>query len=314
MIPELPHDIQALFEFEPRWTRVGGYQLHYVDEGPDTPEAIVLPHGNPTWSFLYRNIIPPLVDAGYRVIAPDHLGSGRSDHGATEAEYAISLHAERLGALLDRAGVERAVFFLQDWGGPISLGAGLRRPRLVAGLVLGNTFWGQGSSFHHLVFPWRALHGPVAGPLLMGRTSTFIDGCIRNAMPPGAHSGAIWDAYHLPWEATPGAGATLPWPRAISLGPDHPTDELALAIRASLPHLDVPTRFVWGAADPVFPWHEQGVALRERLPRGRSHEPNVIEGAGHFIQEWAPSECADALLAVADEAFRSTPRPAQGTP
>jgi haloalkane dehalogenase len=282
-----------------------------VDEGPRSAEAIVLPHGNPTWSFLYRDIIPPLVDAGYRVIAPDHLGSGRSDHAATEAEYAISLHAARLAALLEGAGVERAVFFLQDWGGPISLGAGLRRPELVAGMVLGNTFWGEGSQFHHLVFPWRALHGPIAGPLLMGRTSTFLDGCILNAMPTPAHSGVVWDAYHLPWEASPGAGAMLPWPRAISLGSDHPTRALADSIRSWLPDLDVPARFVWGASDPVFPWEEQGVALRELLPRGRVHDPVVVDGAGHFIQEWAPNQCAEALLAVADEAFQPRSRPAE---
>jgi haloalkane dehalogenase len=303
MIPELPADIRAVFDFEPHWARVGGYRLHYIDEGPRTPEAIVLPHGNPTWSFLYRDIIPPLVEAGYRVVAPDHLGSGRSDHAASEAEYAIDLHAARFGALLDQAGVERAVFFLQDWGGPISLGACLSRPDLVAGMVLGNTFWGEASQFHQGLFPWRAMHGPVAGPLLFGRTNTFIEGCIRLAMPPSAHSGTVRDAYLLPWRAAPGAGATLPWPRAISSGPGHPTQPLADAIADRLTTLDVPTRFVWGGADPVFPWDEQGVALQRMLPRGESYDPVVVQGAGHFIQEWAPTECASALLTVAAEAF-----------
>ena len=147
------------------------------------------------------------------------------------------------------------------------------------------------------------MQGPIAGPLLFGRTSAFIEGCIRHAVPPSAHTGPVRDAYLLPWRSTPGAGATLPWPRAISSGPDHPTQPLADAIAGQLANLEIPTRFVWGAADPVFPWEEQGVAMQALLPRGDSQDPVVIPGAEHFIQEWAPNECAAALLAVAAETF-----------
>ncbi|MCP5433167.1 MAG: alpha/beta fold hydrolase [Alphaproteobacteria bacterium] len=302
MIETLPESIRALYPFKPNWVKSGNYRLHYVDEGPRRPDAVVLPHGNPTWGFLYRNIVPPLVAAGHRVIVPDHLGSGRSDHAIHEGEYAIAHHAARLRQILETAGVERAVFFLQDWGGPISFGACLAKPGLLAGMVLGNTFWGAASDFHRRVYPWRGLHAPIAGPLLFGRRRVFIDGA-KLGMPKSSHEGAVWAGFRLPFDITPGPGATLAWPRAISLGPGHPTQPLADAIWAAMPQMDVPTRFVWGASDPVFPWEEQGLAMQARLPRAREHAPTIVKEARHFVQEWAPRQCADALLAVAEEAF-----------
>lgn len=303
MIETLPSDVAELFQFEPHWAMGDGHHIHYVDEGPRDGNVVVLLHGNPTWAFLYRHIIPPIVAAGYRVIVPDHLGCGRSDHARAESEYAIAHHARRLLAVLDQAGVSRAVFFCQDWGGPIALGGALDHRELVAGLVLANTFWGEASAFHRRVVPWRAIHSPITGPLFFGR-GQFVHG-IRLSAPPDAHDGAIWHAYNLPFDAHGGPGATLAWPRAISLGPGHPTHALATAIWDMLPSLDVPTRFVWGGADQVFPPHEQGEAMRSRLPTGQAHPMVVIDGARHFVQEYGPVECAAAAIAVAQEAFAS---------
>jgi haloalkane dehalogenase len=303
MIETLPEKLRALYPFEPHWLKLGPYHLHYVDEGPREDSAIVLLHGNPTWSFLYRDVIPPLAQAGYRVLAPDFLGSGRSDHGTHEREYAIAHHIGRTLAVLEAARVTRAVFFLQDWGGPIGLGMCLARPCLLAGMVLGNTFWGEASEFHRTVFPWRGLHAPIAGPLIFGRQRIFVEGA-KLGMPRSAHDDPIWAGYRLPYDVHPGPGATLAWPRAISLGEGHPTHPLARAIWDAMPDMDVPTRFVWGAADPVFPWTEQGETMRARLPRGAEAKPIIVEEARHFIQEWAPQDCAEALLAVAQLAFK----------
>jgi len=302
MIVELPEEIRELFPFEPHWAEVNGFQLHYVDEGPRSSDAVVLLHGNPTWSFIYRDIIPPIAAAGFRVIAPDFLGAGRSDHGYNEAQYAIEHHISRTLATLDAAGVKRAVFFCQDWGGPIGLGCALARPGLLGGLVLANTFWGEGSVFHHQVFPWRAIHAPVAGPLLFARQPVFLLG-LRLSGPPEIHDGPAWRAYNLPREVHGGAGATLPWPRAISVAPDHPTQALADRIWEAMPGMDVPVRFVWGAADAVFPVEEQCEAFRQRLPRGKEYDPVVLPEARHFVQEYAQAEIAEACNLVAEEAF-----------
>lgn len=312
MIPHLPPDIAAAFPFEPRWADVAGRRLHYVDEGPRSDSAIVLLHGNPTWSFLYRDIIPTLVAAGHRVVAPDHLGSGRSDHAANDEAYAIAHHAGRLLAVLDHAAVDRAVFFLQDWGGPIGMAAGASRAGLFRGAVLGNTFWGRGSTFHHRPWPWRSLHAPVAGPLLFGHRPVFVDGA-GHGMPPDLAAVAR-RAYRLPWEVHGGAGATLAWPRAIALDDGSPTAPLADLVWSWMATADVPVRWVWGGDDVVFPPGEQYEAMAERFPRGREHEPVLVAGAKHFIQEWAPDACAAALIDVAAEALGDGSPAAQVAP
>lgn len=301
MIADLPPAVEELFPFAPHFVDVAGSMLHYVDEGPRSTDAVVLLHGNPTWSFLYRRIIPEVVAAGWRVIAPDHLGCGRSDQGRLAGQYPIALHAARLLSVLEHAGVRRAVFFLQDWGGPIGMAASLSRPGLFAGAVLGNTFWGRGSSFHHEPFPWRILHGPLAGPLLFDRRPVFVNGAALGM--PSDLPDAVLAAYALPWQVNGGAGATLAWPRAIALDDDSPTAPLADAIWEWMASADVPLRWVWGASDVVFPPSEQYEAMADRFPRGRDHPPVLVDDGRHFIQEWAPGECAEALVAVAAEAF-----------
>ena len=312
MIASLPDEVAELFPFPARWAEVGGFRLHYVDEGPRTERAVVLLHGNPTWSFLYRGVIPLVAAAGYRVIAPDHLGCGRSDHGFSESQYDIAHHAGRLLGLLDGAGVSQAVFFLQDWGSVIGMAAGAARDGLFRGAVVGNAFWGRGSTYHHRVWPWRLLHAPVAGPLLFGRRPVFVDGA-AHGMPPDLPE-AVRTAYRMPWEASRGPGATLAWPRAIALDDSSPTAPLADQLWDWMASADVPLRWVWGAADVVFPPGEQYQAMADRFPQGRRHRPVMVEEGRHFIQEWAPELCAEALVQVAEEAF-ATPaaEPAAGS-
>lgn len=298
---ELPSHVRGLYPFESHWAEIGGYTLHYLDEGPADAPVVLLLHGNPTWSFLYREIIPPVVAAGFRVIAPDYLGFGLSDKPTDESVYAIQHHVGRLVGLLDLLDVREAVLFCQDWGGPIGLGAALARPRLAAGLVLGNTFWGEASDFHRRVLFWRALHGPVAGPLLLGRRGMFVNALRLSA--PADMAPAVWDGYAVPFAEAQSRTGTLAFPRAISLGPGHPTHPLAERIRDALPKWDVPVRLVWGERDAVFPYAEQGATFVELLPRATPDRVTIVEGARHFVQEYSPDECAQAAVEVAKEAF-----------
>jgi pimeloyl-ACP methyl ester carboxylesterase len=305
LIETLPADVAELWPYEPRWTKVGGYHLHHIDEGPaGSPDAVVLLAGNPTWGFLYRDIIPPILDAGFRVLALDYLGMGRSDHARREEEYAIQHHADRVRAQLRGAGVERAVFFMQDWAGPIGLTAALDRPGLLAGMVLANTFWGEQSEFQKNALGWRSLHAPVSGALLLGKRRMFTS-ALRLSGPRSIHDGAAWKAYNLPFDAHTSPGSTYAFPRAISTGPGHPTHELARRIYDAMATevFDIPTRFVWGDSDAVFTREEQEATFRARLPRGEEHPTVVVPGGRHFVQEYGPQQCADATIAVAQEAF-----------
>lgn len=297
--PELPEHVRALYPFTSRWIEVGGHRLHYLHEGPRSGPFVVLLHGNPTWSFLYRDFVAPLVEAGHAVLVPDYLGFGLSDKPEDEGLYAIRHHVARLVALFDAVGVEQAVLFCQDWGGPIGLGAAVERPGMLAGLCLANTFWGEASDFHRSVGAWRAIHGPVAGPLLLGRRGMFVE-ALRLSGPPHPPQ-AVRDAYALPFAEAGSAVGTMAFPRAISLGEGHPTQPLADAILRALPTWDVPVRLPWGDADVVFPTGEQGARFAEVLPRATGVEP--IAGARHFVQEYAAEACTAALLDVAREAF-----------
>jgi pimeloyl-ACP methyl ester carboxylesterase len=298
---ELPQNVRAIFPFESHWAEIGGYTLHYIDEGERDAPVVVLLHGNPTWSFVYREFIPYITGTGFRAIVPDYLGFGLSDKPTDENVYAIQHHVGRLVALLDHLTVERAVLFCQDWGGPIGMGACIARPRLLNGIVLANTFWGEASTFQHRVPFWRALHGPIAGPLLLGRRGMFVN-AIKLSAPPDMPD-AVWDAYQLPFAEASSRVGTLAFPRAISMGPGHPTQPLADAILEALPTWDLPVRLVWGSDDAVFPADEQGAKFVELLPRATLEHMTHIEGARHFVQEYAPRECARAVIDVCEEAF-----------
>lgn len=120
--------------YAPRWFDSADGRIHYVDEGSRTGRPVVMLHGNPTWGYLYRNFIPPLVDAGFRAIVPDHLGFGRSDKPCDRELYRIHRHADRLDALLEPLDLHKATVVAHDWGGPIGL-AWAAGHRIVPALV-----------------------------------------------------------------------------------------------------------------------------------------------------------------------------------
>ncbi|HZK16589.1 MAG TPA: alpha/beta fold hydrolase, partial [Solirubrobacterales bacterium] len=125
------------FPFESSYREIDGLRLAYLDEGEGQP--VVFFHGEPTWSFLWRKVIPPVRDAGYRCIAPDYAGFGRSDKPTDFGWYTYDNHTESMIALLDELGIEGATFVVQDWGGPIGMRIAAERPELCARLVVMDT-------------------------------------------------------------------------------------------------------------------------------------------------------------------------------
>ena len=138
--PDTNFDGVADFPFEPHYLDIDGLQMHYVDEGaPDAPVALLV-HGMPTWSYLYRYMIPPLVAAGYRCIAPDHIGFGRSDKVTDPAWYDIARHVANLSTLVTALDLQRITLFVQDWGGPTGLAQYASMPERFERLVIMNTW------------------------------------------------------------------------------------------------------------------------------------------------------------------------------
>src|SRR5918997_3641741 len=125
------------YDFEPHYAEVDGLRLHYVDEGSGPP--VVCFHGEPTWAYLYRKMLPPLVDGGHRVVCPDFAGFGRSDKPTDRGWYTYDRHVEQVSGVLSGLDLERATVVVQDWGGPIGLRWAVENPERVARLVIMNT-------------------------------------------------------------------------------------------------------------------------------------------------------------------------------
>jgi haloalkane dehalogenase len=270
-----------LFPFESRFADVAGARVHYVDEG-EGPVLLLL-HGNPTWSFLYREVIKGLRDR-FRCIAPDYPGFGLSrpahGYGFTPAEHALVLEQFLLD--LDLSGVSMMV---QDWGGPIGFAVAVRLPERYDGFVIGNT-WAWPKSDPPTQLFSRFLGGP-AGRRLIANRNLFVE----QALPGGVNrvelSDEVMDAYRGPFP-TPGSRMpTWVFPREILA-----SRPFLAEIEKRLPSLrDRRALIVWPTKDVAFKERERR-RWEELFP---NHRTVLLEGAGHYIQEDAPEEIVAAI-------------------
>jgi haloalkane dehalogenase len=182
----------GLWPYQPRWFETPDGRMHYVDEGPRDGRPVVLVHGNPTWGFLYRNFVGPLVEAGHRAIVPDHLGFGRSDKPARPELYRIPRHVQRLDALLESLDLHDAVVVPDDWGGPIGLSWAVAHPERVSALFILNTYAHGPRGKLKLPLPLRKRHW----------NTVIIDG----SLPDETIRDMIEDSYDLVVSKLPQAG------------------------------------------------------------------------------------------------------------
>jgi haloalkane dehalogenase len=280
------------FAFAPHWLDWNGIRLHYVDEGPGAAGTALLVHGEPTWSYLYRRMIPPLVAAGYRCIAPDHVGFGKSDKVAADGWYVIERHCEALRFLLDRLDLERILLVCQDWGGPIGLRQAVDQPGRFARLAILNTWLHhEGFVYTDGIRAWRAAAtdpAQLGGDMPCGR---IVAGSLRR---PGHDKARVAAAYDAPFpDASFKAGARR-FPFCIPFAePEAGNAREQARCFAALERWQGPVHLLFGDADPVFP-AASGEAWAKHIP-GATFQ--TIPGAGHFLQEEAGPEIAAAILA-----------------
>lgn len=286
------------YPFESRFITVDGQRMHYVDEGKG--ETLLLLHGNPTWSYLYRHMIEDL-SKRYRCIAPDHLGFGFSDkprHG----DYSMRAHIMRLDAFVAKLGLENVTMVAQDWGGIIGLGWAVRHKERIRRLVLMNTtgfvprdrfaFAKMRPLPHGLLWLW-ALKVPVLGEVFVQGLNGFAKVLLpagiqhRERLTPQAMEG-----YLDPYPTWASRRAHLKAVRQVPLLPTHPTWRLLQEIGAELDGWQVPTQLIWGMRDPVFvPWFLE--EFERRLP---NHAPSVrIDDASHFLQDDRPDRICETI-------------------
>jgi len=230
--------------------------MHYIDEGPRDATPVLLLHGNPTWGFLWRDTIPPLLEAGYRVIVPDQIGFGLSEHPHLAGAHSLDNHAANIVGLLDQLELMGVVFVCHDWGGPTGLSALLTRRRRAAAVAVMSTWaWNApAATFHQQVLPWRMMHAPLVGPYILGRHGAMPGrGIYLSVVDRARYERNARHAYESVLEDPDDRRLTWQWPRSIPIGADSDiATERFRWLEAGVRELDLPATVIWGREDDVF--------------------------------------------------------------
>ncbi len=281
----------AGFVYAPHYIEHQGMRVHYLDEGPRDGQPVLMLHGEPTWSYLYRGVIRHLAAAGYRCIAPDYIGFGRSDKVAEEAWYVIERHVETVERVIDALDLRNVVLICQDWGGPIGLRQAVDRAERFSALVILNTWLHHGGyQYGDGIMRW---HAAATDPNIFG--GDMPAGRILNlAMQRPDHDlDAMRAAYDSPFPDTTYKAGARRFPYCLPF--DHPREgNAADQVRCyeALKSWPKPAHLIFGDSDFVFP-PDTARAWSAAMPGSTL---DLIEGAGHFVQEDAPDDLATAIL------------------
>jgi haloalkane dehalogenase len=269
------------FPFAPHYAEVpdgdgGALRMHYLDEGPADGPVVLLMHGEPSWSYLYRTMIPGLVAAGLRCIAPDLVGFGRSDKPTERTDYTYARHVEWVRTLvLDRLGLTDVTLFCQDWGGLVGLRLVAENPDRFAGVVVANTGLPTG---HEAVTPaflsWLEF-SQTTPDFSAGTLVSF--GTVTDLAPD------VVTAYDAPFpDDTFKAGARI-FPTLVPISPEDPASAPNVAAREVLSRWTKPLLTTFSDQDPITKGADRWFV--ENVP-GATGQPHVtVEGGGHFLQE-----------------------------
>ena len=280
------------FPFRPNYAPVGdddggSLRVHYLDEGPADGPPVLLMHGEPSWSFLYRHMIPPLISAGHRVIAPDLVGFGRSDKPMSRSDYTYARHVAWMSELLfDQLDLRDLTFLGQDWGGLVGLRLVASQPDRYSRVIIANTGLPDGSMRPSQAFlDWQKFsqESPVfpIGLLLNGGTATEL-------------SDGVVAAYDAPFpDDSYMAGARI-FPTLVPTSPEDPAAADQVAAWAVLESFQKPFLCTFSDSDAITAGGDR--PFRERVPGARGQPHTTIVGGGHFLQEDKGPELAQVIL------------------
>jgi haloalkane dehalogenase len=274
--PEERFDGLPDFPFEPRYREVDGLRMCHVDEGDGPP--VVFFHGEPTWSYLWRKVIPPVRDAGFRCLAPDYAGFGRSDKPTDLGWYTYDRHTELMATLLDDLDLRDATVVVHDWGGPIGLRLAAEHPDRIARMVVMET--GLFTGEQPMSDAWWAFHDFVE------RTEDVpIAMLVRNAVARGMEDD-IAAAYDAPFPTPESKAGARAFPLILPTSPEMPGGAEGERAQETLQADGRPMLVLWADSDPVLPF-KVGEAFSRLIG---ADPPTKIENASHFLQEDAGEE------------------------
>jgi haloalkane dehalogenase len=275
------------FDFEPNYVELDGLRLHHLDEG--SGQTVVCFHGEPTWSYLYRHMLPPLVEAGHRVVCPDYAGFGRSDKPTDQGWYSYDRHVDLVSRHLEQLDLADVTVVVQDWGGPIGLRWAVEHADQVGRLVILNTglFTGRVSKgfMAWRDFAERTPDLPI-GMIVQGGTTT--------ELPP-----EVVAAYEAPFPTPESKAGAQRFPLLVPLSDDDVGAAEMRAVHERLASWDKPALVAFSDTDPVFPFPQAGEQFTAVIPT--AGEQVRVEGAAHFLQEDRGALIADAMLAAFGE-------------
>jgi len=277
------------YDFAPHYAEIDGLRLHYVDEGAREGTPIVCFHGEPTWAYLYRKMLPPLVTAGHRVICPDYAGFGRSDKPTDRRWYSYDGHVELMTALLDRLELRGATVVVQDWGGPIGLRWAVEHEERVERLVVLNTG----------IFTGRVSKGFLAWRDFAQKNPDLPVGFVLQGATKSELAPEVVAAYEAPFPSPESKAGAAQFPLLVPTEEDGPGASQMRDVADALSRWQKPALVAFSDSDPVFPHPKSGQVFCDRIPGAR---PQVtIAGAAHFLQEDEGEQITDEMLAFFQE-------------
>lgn len=263
------------YAFAPHYVEVQGLRIHYVDEGPREAEPVLLLHGEPSWSYLYRKMIPGIVDAGFRAVAPDLVGFGRSDKPVQRSDYTYQRHVDWMLGLIEALDLKNITLFCQDWGGLIGLRLAAEHEGRFARIIAANTFLPTGDTPPGEAFlAWQrySQEAPTfhAGGIVKG-------GCVNK--PPQE----VIDAYNAPFPDDRYLAGARQFPLLVPISPDDPASEANRRAWAVLQRWQKPFLTAFGDSDAITRGADR--FLQAAIPGAKGQPHTTMVGAGHFLQE-----------------------------
>jgi haloalkane dehalogenase len=269
------------FSFAPHYRQVDGLRMAHVDEGDGPP--VVFFHGEPTWSFLWRKVIPPVRDAGFRCIAADQPGFGRSDKPIDVDWYSYDRHTEFAASLLADLDLHDATAVVHDWGGPIGLRLAIEHPERIARLVITDT--GLFTGHQRMTDAWKAFREFVQ------RTEDLPTGFLVRGACKTDPGDEVIAAYDAPFPSVASKAGARAFPLMLPTSPEDPGAEAGQRVLEALRDDRRPTLMLWADSDPIIP-PKTGEWFAAAIGRD---QPRLIKNASHFLQEDAGAEIGELI-------------------